>query len=417
MSFALGGVFASLVMSMLLAAVSPASAQTCTKRDISSVVDTTASKLRRLNAGHQPELQAKLRQLGEQRGWSDEERERNSAEFFQDEEARSLDEQASRLLIEFDALGDDTSFDQSSCQSRLERLNTVSAQLIEITTAKAAHITARVETALATQASPPRTAARPPPVKAEPKPKVADIEPLPVPPAPAVRAPAPLPPTARTPAPPPAYPPYRGEDRTMPAPDRPEVRSWETDTRHAPPGDLSARPPPFASLPPRLQEAEDMEFSADEISAAGRGFFGSLSAGLASVIEYAFRNYGRPNGYILGSEGGAALLAGLRYGDGHLVTKAAGERKVYWQGPSVGTDIGLAGSRVMFLVYNLREQNDLFTRFAGVDGSAYLVGGVGITFLKKGRLVLAPIRTGLGLRVGANVGYLKFTPEVSFNPF
>ena len=170
-------------------------------------------------------------------------------------------------------------------------------------------------------------------------------------------------------------------------------------------------------LPPRLPQAEELEFTSEDIRTAGRGFFGSISAELAGVIEYAFQTYGRPNGYILGSEGGAALLAGLRYGDGRLVTKLAGEQKVYWQGPSVGTDFGLAGSRVMFLVYNLREPDELFARFIGVDGSAYLVGGVGVTFLKKGRLVLAPIRTGLGLRVGANVGYLKFTPQPSLNPF
>jgi hypothetical protein len=99
------------------------------------------------------------------------------------------------------------------------------------------------------------------------------------------------------------------------------------------------------------------------------------------------------------------------------VSKAAGEQPVYWQGPSFGYDLGVEGSRVMFLVYNLNEPDELFARFGGVDGSAYLVGGVGITFLKKGRVVLAPIRTGLGLRVGANVGYLKFTPKPSLNPF
>lgn len=173
----------------------------------------------------------------------------------------------------------------------------------------------------------------------------------------------------------------------------------------------------LAGLPPYLHEAEDLEYSVEEVRDAGRGLFGSISAGLASVIEYAFQTYGRPNGYILGSEGGAALLAGLRYGDGRLVTKLTGEHKVYWQGPSVGYDVGLAGSRVMFLVYNLKEPDDLFARFIGVDGSAYVVGGVGMTFLKKGSVVLAPIRTGLGLRVGANVGYLKFTPERSLNPF
>jgi hypothetical protein len=99
------------------------------------------------------------------------------------------------------------------------------------------------------------------------------------------------------------------------------------------------------------------------------------------------------------------------------VTKSQGELKIYWQGPSVGLDFGLDGSRVMFLVYNLDDHQHVFARFAGVDGSAYLVGGAGITFLKKGKVVLAPIRTGLGMRVGANLGYVKFTPAPSLNPF
>lgn len=396
------GLFVSLMFpALLMTAVPPAAAQTCTKSDISSVVDSTAARLRRLNASHQPELQSKLRQLGERRGWSDDERDAKAAEFIEDNETRALDEQASRLLIEFDALGDETSLDPGSCRDRLERLNTVSAQLIEITTAKAAHVTARIDAALAQQATPSRSAARPPPAKTEPKTESAAIDPAPAQPS-----------SAQAP---------KAQGRGGPNSTQPSPQTWETDTvRHPPPREAVPPLAPerhIAGLPPRLSEPEELEFTAEEIYAAGRGFFGSISAGLASVIEYAFQSYGRPNGYILGSEGGAALLAGLRYGDGRLVTKRAGERNVFWQGPSVGTDVGLAGSRVMFLVYNLREQDELFARFAGIDGSAYLVGGVGITFLKKGRLVLAPIRTGLGLRVGANLGYLKFTPEPSINPF
>jgi hypothetical protein len=194
----------------------------------------------------------------------------------------------------------------------------------------------------------------------------------------------------------------------QPAP-APAAPAWKTETTQA--------PSPAADVPPRAIDLADAEFTEEDIRAAGRGFFGTISAGLASVLEYAFKSYGRPTGYILGNEGGGAFLAGLRYGDGTLVTKRAGERKVYWQGPSVGYDFGVAGSRVMFLVYNLRDGEELFTRFAGIDGSAYLVGGVGVTFLKKSRLILAPIRSGVGLRLGANIGYLKFTPTPSLNPF
>lgn len=158
-------------------------------------------------------------------------------------------------------------------------------------------------------------------------------------------------------------------------------------------------------------------FTSDEIRAAGRGLFGTISAEIAGLIDYAVSAYGSPNGYILGTEGGGALIAGLRYGKGTLVTKVLGSRDVHWQGPSVGYDFGLSGSRVMFLVYNLREPDDIYRRYTGVDGAAFVIGGAGITFLKKGPVVLAPIRTGLGLRLGASIGYLRFTPTARLNPF
>lgn len=397
-----------IVLAMVLvAAPMPASAQACTKSDIAAVIDSTAATLRKLNARHQPELQAKVRQLGERRGWSEAERNAKAVELLRDDETRALDEQASKLLIELDVIGDEAEIDPSTCRARLEKLKAKSAQLIEITTAKAAHVSARVDAALNAPGAPQET--KQPERKAAPK-TVARADPP---------RRSQLPPAA-APAPTPRLP----EEGKAPAP--PAGGGWETDTvlnaregLNAPAGEVELMPEPdfLAGLPPYLHEAEDLEYSVEEVRDAGRGLFGSISAGLASVIEYAFQTYGRPNGYILGSEGGAALLAGLRYGDGRLVTKLTGEHKVYWQGPSVGYDVGLAGSRVMFLVYNLKEPDDLFARFIGVDGSAYVVGGVGMTFLKKGSVVLAPIRTGLGLRVGANVGYLKFTPERSLNPF
>jgi hypothetical protein len=158
-------------------------------------------------------------------------------------------------------------------------------------------------------------------------------------------------------------------------------------------------------------------FSAEEIKEAGHHFFGQVSMGLAKVIEYAFQRAGRPNGYILGEEAGGALVAGLRYGEGTLYTKDAGDYRVYWQGPSVGYDFGAEGSKTMVLVYDLRSPGEIFTTYAGVDGSAYFIGGVGITFLVRGHMVLAPIRSGVGLRLGANVGYLKYTREPTWNPF
>jgi hypothetical protein len=177
-------------------------------------------------------------------------------------------------------------------------------------------------------------------------------------------------------------------------------------------------PPPGPRYDPRYdEEAADGSYSTREILAAGHGFFGSVSKGLASVVEYAFKQQGRPNGYILGQDAGGAFVAGLRYGEGMLYTKDAGSHRVYWQGPSIGWDAGAEGSKVMVLVYNLRDPMELYQRFGGVDGSAYLVGGVGVTFLKSGPVIVAPIRSGVGLRLGANVGYLKYTHRPTWNPF
>ena len=150
---------------------------------------------------------------------------------------------------------------------------------------------------------------------------------------------------------------------------------------------------------------------------AGHGFFGSVSKGLASVVEYVFQKAGRPNGYILGEDAGGAFIAGLRYGEGTLYTKDAGVHKVFWQGPSIGYDFGAEGSKTMVLVYNLRDPSQIYHRFGGVQGSAYLIGGVGVQFQKYGDVSLAPIRSGIGLRLGANIGYLKYTRAPTWNPF
>lgn len=170
---------------------------------------------------------------------------------------------------------------------------------------------------------------------------------------------------------------------------------------------------------PRQEERHvtDSEYSSNEITRAGHEFFGSVSVGLAKVIEHAFKEQGRPNGYILGEEAGGAIVAGLRYGEGILHTKNAGRHKVYWQGPSVGYDLGASGAKTMILVYNLYAPRDVYSRFGGVSGSAYFVGGVGMTLLKRDHVTMAPIVAGLGLRLGANVGYLKFTRGPTWNPF
>lgn len=161
---------------------------------------------------------------------------------------------------------------------------------------------------------------------------------------------------------------------------------------------------------------EESTYNQNEIIAAGHGFFGAVSKGLASAVEYAFKSEGRPNGYILGEDAGGAFVVGLRYGEGKLYTKDAGDHKVYWQGPSLGYDAGAEGSKTMVLVYNLRDPSEIYHRFGGAEGSAYLVGGVSVQFQKYGDVTLGVIRSGVGVRLGANVGYLKYTRTPTWNP-
>ncbi len=159
------------------------------------------------------------------------------------------------------------------------------------------------------------------------------------------------------------------------------------------------------------------EYTAQEIVDSGHRFFGSTSGGLASVVEKVFSSYGLPNGYILGEEGSGALIGGLTYGEGTLYTKNAGDHRVFWQGPSLGWDFGGQGSRVMVLVYNLDDISNLYTRYGGVSGSAYVIAGVGFNVLKNNQMLLVPIRTGVGARLGINMGYLKLTQSPTWNPF
>ncbi|APF38584.1 hypothetical protein AVW15_10955 [Chelatococcus daeguensis] len=158
-------------------------------------------------------------------------------------------------------------------------------------------------------------------------------------------------------------------------------------------------------------------FSPQELVQSGHKAFGNVSRGLALTIEEAVRRWGEPNGYIVGQEASGAFVGGLRYGEGVLYTRNAGDQRVFWQGPSVGFDFGGDGARTMMLVYNLPTVNALFQRFAGVNGSAYLVAGFGMTALNANGITIVPIRTGVGARLGLNLGYLKFTPEATWNPF
>lgn len=173
----------------------------------------------------------------------------------------------------------------------------------------------------------------------------------------------------------------------------------------------------WLSAMPAAAQQNNSQYSMQEVIDAGHGFFGSTSGGLAKVVENAFQKFGLPNGYILGQEGSGAFIAGLTYGEGQLYTKNAGQHPSFWQGPSLGIDYGGQGTRVMMLVYDLPSVDSLYARFGGVSGSAFVVAGVGMTVLRNENVVLVPIRTGVGARLGVNIGYLKLTRSPTWNPF
>ncbi|EJF83059.1 DUF1134 domain-containing protein [Bartonella rattimassiliensis] len=171
----------------------------------------------------------------------------------------------------------------------------------------------------------------------------------------------------------------------------------------------------YAQLKPI--EQNEPHYSLQEIIDSGHIFFGKTTSGLAVAIQNIFSQYGYPNAYILGQEASGAFFAGLTYGEGTVFSKSYGQHKVFWQGPSVGWDFGGQGSRLMILVYDLNSINNLWGRYGGISGSAYLIAGVGFHVLKYHNTLLIPIRTGIGARLGINIGYLKLTPKPTWNPF
>lgn len=189
--------------------------------------------------------------------------------------------------------------------------------------------------------------------------------------------------------------------------------AWPAPPANAVGGDQGYTPSASASG----QRDETKTYSPEEIVDAGQTFFGNTTKGVAQAVESVFARAGRPTGYIIGEEAAGAFIGGLRYGEGTLYMKNGTQQKVYWQGPSIGFDWGGNGSRALVLVYNIDDTNQIYDRFIGVDGSAYLVGGLGVNWQTNQRLQLAPIRTGVGARLGANVGYLKYTERPTWNPF
>lgn len=163
--------------------------------------------------------------------------------------------------------------------------------------------------------------------------------------------------------------------------------------------------------------AEDNTFKASELIQAGHVFFGGSSANIASVVETMFGQLGKPTAYIIGDEAGGSLIVGVRYGEGYIYFKDGTRYKIFWQGPSLGVDFGADASKTMVLVYGVNDPNQLINRFPGIDGSAYVVGGLGVTYQQNGGVSLGVIRTGVGARLGVNVGYLKYSAQPDWNPF
>ena len=399
-------------------AASPAAGQ-CTPADLAKAVDKAGAALRRVNADATPQLQSKMLQLRDAKGWTNAEYEAAAMAEVEDRRLAELDLQASELLDRIDQMSKTRSNVAIDCAAVTD-IDTIGIELVATIRAKTAHMIARLDSAIALAGTGtgkvPAAAAPAPVASAQPAPAVAvppparDLKPPVAPPAPpvataAMTRPAPLPPLRS---------PQGGA--TKPSP------NWSTTTSQSGtgmvPGPQTPAPAPAGMTPDVFIAPIEVEgYTIEEIRDATSGFFGQVSTGLAEVIEHAFSKSGKPTAYVLGSEGGGAILAGLRYGEGDLFLRKGGTRKVFWHGPSLGGDLGLSGSKTMVLIYKLDRPENLFSRFSGVDGSAYFVGGVGLTLLSNGRTIMAPIRSGVGLRLGANIGYIRFTETQTWNPF
>lgn len=395
----------------LATAGAAAAAGPCTTKDFAVAIDQSGASLRALTLEAQPKLQERMQRYRAALKLSDAAYEDEALDAIQDSTLEELDKKSSALLFRVDSLGRVPEGVEPDC-AKLEELRAAADELNGVIKSKSEHMLKRLDERIAEaekNAKPPKPVASVAPAKPA----------LPPPAEPATQAPAqnPAPSVPKT-------------KKTAPSEvtktPLPPAEGWAASTKHddagGPPviamkepdqGSQPFPPPPPAGLPP-----PDQGYTIDEIRDATQGFFGTVSTNLASVIEHAFKQFGRPTAYVLGIEGGGAFLAGLRFGQGNLFMRSQpGVRKVYWHGPSLGTDLGASGSRTLFLIYNMDDPSALYRNFTGIDGSAYFVGGVGLTVLKGGPVIMAPIRSGVGMRLGANVGYLGFTEKPTWNPF
>ena len=176
-------------------------------------------------------------------------------------------------------------------------------------------------------------------------------------------------------------------------------------------------PTPIPTEAPADPNQPGTTYKQDDLIGAAEGVFGKGAKGLAGVIQDILKKQGEPNAYIIGREGGGALVVGVRYGSGTLFHKVEGQRAVYWTGPSIGFDAGASAGSTFVLVYNLYNTDDLYHRFPAGEGQAYLIGGFNVSYMRRGNIVLIPVRSGVGLRLGVNAGYMKFSQKHKWLPF
>ena len=380
-------VSAILIAVSQAAMVPAASSQSCDQNQLSAAIDQAGEKLRQLTQETQPTLQAKLLRLKEVKGWSSQDYEEKGYAALADERTAKLDVAANDLLAHLDRLSNDSAGAAPDC-ARIGEIESVSLELQATVRAKSKYVLARLDQLIGEPSRPPDPT----------KPAIAAVTPQPG-----------APPAQKTPPAP-------------PAPSKPDNR-WATQTKSLPipPQQLPSTPPvivpPPDVAPAPTSQPETEGYTIDEIVDASRGVFGKVSANLARLLEHAFAKSGRPSGYILGDETGGAFIAGLRYGSGRLYLRSGGSMPVYWHGPSLGADVGAQGATTLFLVYKVRQPEDVFSSFTGIEGSAFVVGGLGLTYMSNGRIDMAPIRSGIGLRLGANIGYMRFTSKPTWNPF
>jgi hypothetical protein len=384
-----------------------AAAEPCTTKDFAAAIDQSGASLRTLTLEAQPKLQERMQRYRSALKLSDTDYENVALDAIQDATLNDLDQKSSALLLRVDSLGRVPDGVQPDC-AKLQELHAAADELNTVIKSKSDYMLKRLDEKIA-------EAQR----NAQPAKPIASAAPA-APSKPVQNAP-------QNPAQNPAS--VTSKAKKNPSPESvtketlAPAEGWTASTKHndasGPPVVAMTQPdegvpfPPPAPLPPAEQG-----YTIDEIRNATQGFFGTVSTSIAGVIEHAFKQYGRPTAYVLGIEGGGAFLAGLRFGQGSLFMRSQpGVRQVYWHGPSLGTDFGASGSRTLFLIYNMDDPSALYRNFTGIDGSAYFVGGVGLTVLKGGPVIMAPIRSGVGMRLGANVGYLGFTEKPTWNPF